>query len=112
MGKSLKEKIFLLLVLFVCSFFSVLAQTDTATKNIVYAEAGNRKLLVDIYMPPGKINPYLIVWIHGGAWRSGSKENPPLGLLSAGYAIASVDFRLSTEATFPAPVCSYCLPDK
>lgn len=104
MSKSLKEKFFVLPVLFVCSFFSAQAQTDTATKNIVYAEAGKRKLLVDIYMPPGKTNPYLIVWIHGGAWRSGSKENPPLGLLSAGYAIASVDFRLSTEAIFPAPV--------
>ena len=104
MSKSLKEKFFLLLVLFVCSFFSVQAQTDTTTKNIVYAEVSGRKLLVDIYLPPGKKDPFLIVWIHGGAWRSGSKENPPLGLLSAGYAIASIDFRLSTEAIFPAPV--------
>lgn len=70
----------------------------------MYAEAGDRKLLLDLYMPVAEKNPYLIVWIHGGAWHSGSKEGPPLDLVSSGYAIASVDFRLSTEATFPAPV--------
>lgn len=81
------------------------SQTDTITaKNLVYAEAGSRKLLVDIYKLRSAKDPYLIVWIHGGAWRSGSKESPPLGLLGEGYAIASVDFRLSTEAPFPAQV--------
>ena len=86
-------------------FLSIQAQTDTViTKDIVYAEAGTRKLLLDIYKPSGKKDPYLIVWVHGGAWRSGSKANPPLGLLSAGYAIASIDFRLSEEAPFPAMI--------
>jgi acetyl esterase/lipase len=81
------------------------AQTDTViSKNIVYAEAGNRKLLLDIYKLSSKKDPYLIVWVHGGAWRSGSKESPPLGMLQEGYAIASLDFRLSTEAPFPAQV--------
>jgi acetyl esterase/lipase len=55
-------------------------------------------------MPGNTKNPYLIVWIHGGAWKSGSKEAPPLGMLAAGYAIASVDFHLSTEAPYPAQV--------
>lgn len=73
-------------------------------KNIVYAEAGSRKLLLDLYMPAVKKAPYLIVWVHGGAWRSGSKESPPLGILSAGYALASIDYRLSTEAPFPAMI--------
>jgi acetyl esterase/lipase len=100
----LKNKSYLLLLL-VPSMFSLFlqAQTDTLpTKNIVYAEAGAKKLLLDIYMPPGKKNPYLIVWVHGGAWRSGSKESPPLNLLPAGYALASVNYRLSEEAPFPA----------
>jgi acetyl esterase/lipase len=79
------------------------AQIDT-TKNIVYAEVGNKKLLLDLYMPSGKKEPYLIVWVHGGAWRSGSKESPPPGLLPYGYALASINYRLSEEAIFPAPV--------
>lgn len=74
------------------------------TKNIVYAEVGNRKLLLDLYIPSGNFNPFLIIWVHGGAWRSGSKADPPLALVSSGYALASIDFRLSTEAPFPAQI--------
>jgi acetyl esterase/lipase len=47
----------------------------------------------------------LIVWVHGGAWRSGSKNSMPLGkLVEDGYAVASVDYRLSTQAKFPAQI--------
>ena len=47
----------------------------------------------------------LIVWEHGGAWRGGSKQGMPLGkLVAEGYAVASVDYRLSTQARFPAQV--------
>lgn len=70
-------------------------------RDLVYAEVGDRKLVLDLYMTASD-NPPLIVWIHGGAWHSGSKENPPLGLLEHGYALASVDYRLSVEAPFPA----------
>ena len=72
-------------------------------KNITYAEAGNKQLLLDLYMPANIKKPFLIIWVHGGAWQSGSKENPPL--LPQGYALASIDYRLSTEAIFPA--CIY-----
>ena len=81
------------------------AQNDTTiVKNIIYAEADGKKLLLDLYIPTQNKNPYLIVWIHGGAWRSGSKESPPLGMLGYGYALASIDYRLSEEAIFPAPI--------
>ena len=102
----MKEKI-ISSILIVCCFCSLQlkAQIDTViTKNIMYAEVGNRKLLLDLYMPAAKKLPCLIVWIHGGAWHSGSKESPPLNILSYGYAVASLDFRLSVEAPFPAPV--------
>ncbi len=72
-------------------------------KDLIYATVGDRSLLVDLYLPEAD-NPQLIVWIHGGAWHSGSKENPPLGLLEHGYALASVDYRLSVEAPFPAQI--------
>jgi acetyl esterase/lipase len=49
----------------------------------------------------------LIVWIHGGAFFFGSKEGfpvepLPLHLLLEGYAVASINYRLSSEAVFPA----------
>jgi len=84
---------------------SLEAQTDSSViKSIVYAETGNTKLLLDLYMPSAKKNPFLIIWVHGGAWRSGSKESPPLGMLPYGYALASINYRLSDEAPFPTPI--------
>lgn len=95
----------LLLILLVSCFEQLHAQNDSETiKNIVYAQDGNKKLQLDIYKPKTVKAPYLIVWVHGGAWHSGSKENPPLGLLPFGYALASVDFHASTEKPFPANV--------
>ena len=70
----------------------------------MYAEVGDRKLLLDLYFPNENKNPYLVVWIHGGAWHSGSKASPPLSFVRSGYALASVDYRLSIEAKFPAPI--------
>lgn len=81
------------------------AQNDTiVTKNILYGGEGDKKLALDIYKLKEQSNPDLLVWIHGGAWHSGSKENPPLGLLGYGYALASIDFSLSTVKIFPAQV--------
>lgn len=85
-------------------FFISISVTSQQYKDLVYAKVGDRNLLVDIYLPENTPNPPLIVWIHGGAWRSGSKENPPKGLLKNGYALASVDYRLSGEAPFPAMI--------
>ncbi len=71
-------------------------------KDVVYAAVGDRKLTLDLYLPTSPSSPKLIVWVHGGAWRGGSKDNPPLVFVEHGYALASLDFRLSTEAKFPA----------
>ncbi|MDA7640784.1 alpha/beta hydrolase [Opitutaceae bacterium] len=48
----------------------------------------------------------LIIWVHGGGWKCGSKNgiNRCVGMLERGYAIASVEYRLSGEALFPAAV--------
>ncbi|MEO5890986.1 MAG: alpha/beta hydrolase [Ferruginibacter sp.] len=95
---------FLIILLSFCDLTSV-AQKDTVyVKNIVYAETGDKKLQLDIYKLKEQAAPYLIVWIHGGAWHSGNKENPPLQLLGYGYALASIDFLPSTERPFPAQV--------
>ena len=73
-------------------------------KDIPYAHEG-RDLLLDLYVPKGVSEPYLLVWVHGGAWSRGSKESVPLlGLVERGYAMASIDYRLSGEARFPAQI--------
>lgn len=74
-------------------------------RDVEYARLGEQSLKLDVYVPQGKARPPLVVWVHGGAWRSGSKSNMPLGkLVEDGYALASVDYRLSTEAKFPAQI--------
>jgi acetyl esterase/lipase len=48
-----------------------------------------------------------VIWIHGGAWRGGSKDGrprPALQLLRRGYAVASINYRLSQHAPFPAQI--------
>ncbi|WP_232098952.1 alpha/beta hydrolase [Gimesia aquarii] len=74
-------------------------------KDIEYAKVGKHALLLDLYLPEAKTNPPLLVWIHGGAWRAGSKSNMPLiQLVKNGFAIASADYRLSPVAKFPAQI--------
>jgi acetyl esterase/lipase len=74
-------------------------------RDIEYARAGTQALQLDLHLPSGKPNAPLVVWVHGGAWRSGSRKEMPLGeLVADGYAVASVDYRLSTQARFPAQI--------
>lgn len=73
-------------------------------RDIVYAEAGNRKLTLDLYLPAQLGRP-LTVWIHGGAWRAGNKYPCPANVaLQAGFAAACVSYRLSQTAQFPAQI--------
>ena len=70
--------------------------------NLQYAKVDNHALALDLYLPATQNAP-LIVWVHGGAWRAGSKDFMPLtALVESGYAVASIDYRLSTVAKFPA----------
>ena len=73
-------------------------------KDIEYADVEGRPLLLDLYLPEGVANAPLLVWIHGGAWSRGSKDEVPLGFVDAGFAAASVGYRLSGEARFPAQI--------
>ena len=79
-------------------------------KNVVYSSVNDRQLHLDIYYPKHHKNLQqqpipLLIWVHGGAWRAGSKEgSPALAALRRGYAVASVEYRLSGEAIFPAAI--------
>ena len=77
----------------------------TLQRDITYATVGDKALQLDLYMPdlPGQNKPPLVVWIHGGAWRQGSKDRCPIAYLAAeGFAVASIQYRLTGEAIFPA----------
>lgn len=66
-------------------------------------KSSGTSLKLDFY-PSGRdgLSP-LIVWIHGGAWRGGSKSGVPIKPLTGhGFSIASLDYRLSGTARFPA----------
>lgn len=91
-------------------FLSALALAATATageprivRDIEYAKVGDHALALDLHLPAGPQKPILLVHVHGGAWRAGSKTDMPLvRLFVKDFAIASLDYRLSTEAPFPA----------
>ena len=88
-----------------CLLFLVasVAFAETQT-DIEYARVGDLSLKLDLHRPQAA-NPPLIVYVHGGAWRAGSKSDVPIAkLLDQGFAIASVDYRLSTQAVFPAQI--------
>jgi acetyl esterase/lipase len=75
--------------------------------DLVYARTAARPLALDLYLPEDAARPYpLIVYVHGGAFRAGSKSDcaEALELLSSGFAVASVGYRLSQEALFPAQI--------
>lgn len=88
-----------------CCFADAAAVMAQRPMELTYAAVAGRELKLDLYRSveaSGKLVP-TILWIHGGAWRAGSKDQVPvLHWLQCGYAIASVEYRLSPEARFPA----------
>jgi acetyl esterase/lipase len=81
------------------------AQSQTrVVRDITYATVGERALQLDLHMPEGVSNPPLLVWVHGGAWRQGSRTGLRMEFVRNGFATASVGYRLSTEARFPAMI--------
>jgi acetyl esterase/lipase len=80
------------------------AQSTREFRDVIYATVSGKDLGLDIHMPAGAQRPPLLVWVHGGAWRSGTKERVPLVFVEHGIATASLDFRQSAEARFPAAI--------
>jgi acetyl esterase/lipase len=91
-------------LLLAASVFQCAAAADAARHvlDIPYASVDGQALALDLHLPAGVANPPLVVYVHGGAWRAGSKTEYPEFLVGNGFAVASVDFRSSTVARFPA----------
>lgn len=79
------------------------------SRNIVYSILGNRKLLLDVFQNTTKsqVPRTAIVIIHGGGWRTGDRtQHYPMAqkLADLDYVCFTPEYRLSTEALFPAAV--------
>lgn len=73
--------------------------------NIDYANFDAQRNALDLYLPEkAKEPPPLVVWIHGGGWSEGDKEFPLAvrRFLNEGFAVASINYRLSGQAKWPA----------
>ena len=72
-------------------------------RNIEYVPGGGTSRTLDLFLPASAKPLPLVVWIHGGAWKAGSKDFcPGIFLTGHGFALASLNYRLSQEAIFPA----------
>jgi acetyl esterase/lipase len=75
-------------------------------RDLPYIENGHERNRLDLYLPEkSKDRLPVIVWIHGGAWMGGNKDFcPAVPYVAKGYAVASINYRLSQHAVFPAQI--------
>jgi acetyl esterase/lipase len=93
-------------------FKNVFPQGTIIHDNVAYNNDTLKKHLLDIYLPAnakGKIP--LVILIHGGGWWANDKyadlgymKKTIAALVSQGFALASIDYRWSTQAVFPAQI--------
>jgi len=114
----MKSQIFFWLILAVIFSVAIAQQPDQsahlqvpegtiAYHSLPYVSYGHERQKLDLYLPKAKTKKRLplIIRVHGGAWLAGSKEQTgPLDYLDAGYAVASINYRLSQHAIFPAQI--------
>jgi len=77
-----------------------------AKRDLVYGQGAGRDLHLDFY-PSSQPKAPLLVFVHGGGWCSGNQHSVGLGgqeLHDAGFAIASVEYRLAPNSVWPAQV--------
>jgi acetyl esterase/lipase len=75
-------------------------------KDVEYAKVDGYSLKLDLYVPENVAAPVpLIVDVHGGGWMAVDKtEMIARGIIPHGFAVASIDYRLSGQAIFPAQI--------
>ncbi|SRR6266436_7901451 len=78
----------------------------TVQRDLVYKRVNGTVLTLDLYCPEKVSGPLpVIVWIHGGGWNRGRKEQcPAVRIVDEEYAVASIDYRLTEVAPFPAQI--------
>lgn len=76
-----------------------------ALRDLSYVTNGHPRQKLDLYLPGKGGKLPLIIMIHGGAFMAGDKGGEdPTRFLAQGYAVASLNYRLSQHAIFPAQI--------
>ncbi|MCZ6675388.1 MAG: alpha/beta hydrolase [Verrucomicrobia bacterium] len=76
-------------------------------RDLEYSKPEGLPQLLDLYLPKEMSDGPLpvVVWVHGGGWLNGKKEIPKAEYLAGhGYAVASINYRLTHEAIWPAQI--------
>ncbi|SMP41541.1 Acetyl esterase/lipase [Neorhodopirellula lusitana] len=78
-------------------------------RDVVFGKGGDRDLTMHLVFPTKKTDQPLpaYVWVHGGGWQSGSKEggvNQVSRMVAEGFVGATIEYRLTGEAPFPAQI--------
>ena len=79
----------------------------TILKDIEYARPNGYPLLLDLYLPERAQDEGapVVLWVHGGGWKNGSKEKAKAAWLAEeGYAVVSINYRLTDVAQWPAQI--------
>lgn len=101
---------YLLMYVILLAGAALLAQDEEkkAFRDLAYVKDGHPRQKLDLYLPdnPSSGSIPLVIWIHGGGWQKGSKDRIDRNefILEAGFALASVNYRLTSDATFPAQI--------
>jgi acetyl esterase/lipase len=76
--------------------------TPRVERDIAYAEPKNERQLLDVYAPPGGSNLPVVVWVHGGGWMRGSKNemnDKPQAFVEKGFVFVPVNYRFVPHVT-------------
>src|SRR5262249_51817026 len=83
----------------------VTAKNTVARTDVAYGEDAKQRL--DVYAPKGVKQAPVVIFVHGGEWTRGDKENvsyKPKFLNENGIVFVSVNYRWTPAATHPAHV--------
>ncbi|QDT04582.1 Carboxylesterase NlhH [Rubripirellula lacrimiformis] len=78
-------------------------------RDVVFGQGGGRDLKMHIVMPKqaAKSPMPVYIWVHGGGWQGGTKEGGVgqlIPLARSGFVTATIEYRLTGEAAFPAQI--------
>src|SRR5262249_47666617 len=84
-------------------------QEVTVKKDIVYGKGGDQELKLNLAMPKGAGPFPAVVCVHGGGWKTGSRDDMYMTLLISyladrGFVATSVSYRFAPNYKFPAQI--------
>lgn len=100
------------LALCACFVTATFAADSSKSENIIreieFAKPDGHSLLLDLYLPDDRSEPVpVVVFVHGGGWKNGSRKSGGKNaawLTEHGIAVASIDYRLTDVAMWPAQI--------